>query len=156
MDEEKQPTYDVNQVEIATITSWARIARTGGIILAVVFLVISILIIFSTIRMAIFSRREEIYMMKLVGADKRFIRGPFLVEAEICGILAGLVAASASYFGFMWLAPKLSGYGINVDEILGILQSSKLVLMFLVFVGLGIIIGRVSARLAVSKYLHKA
>ena len=59
-DKEKMPTYDVNRVEIATITSWARIARTGGIILAVVFLVISILIIFSTIRMAIFSRREEI------------------------------------------------------------------------------------------------
>ena len=156
LDDEKQPTYDVNQVEIATITSWARIARTGGIILAAVFLVISILIIFSTIRMAIFSRREEIYMMKLVGADKRFIRGPFLVEAELCGVLAGIVAASVSYFGFMWLAPRLSGYGINVDEIVGLLQSNKLIIMFLIFIGIGIIIGRVSSRLAVSRYLHKA
>ncbi len=156
LDDEKQPTYDVNQAEIATITSWARIARTGGIILAVVFLVISILIIFSTIRMAIFSRREEIYMMKLVGADRRFIRGPFLVEAELCGVLAGLIAATTSYFGFMWLAPRLSNYGINVDEIVGILQSNKLIIMFLIFVGIGIIIGRVSSRLAVSKYLHKA
>ena len=146
----------MNQVEIATITSWARIARTGGIILAAVFLVISILIIFSTIRMAIFSRREEIYMMKLVGADKRFIRGPFLVEAELCGVLAGIVAASVSYFGFMWLAPRLSGYGINVDEIVGLLQSNKLIIMFLIFIGIGIIIGRVSSRLAVSRYLHKA
>ena len=59
-DKEKAPTYDVNQAEITTITSWARIARTGGVMLAIVFLVISILIIFSTIRMAIFSRREEI------------------------------------------------------------------------------------------------
>lgn len=99
LDRVKAPTYDVNQVEIATITSWARIARTGGMILAAVFLTISILIIFSTIRMAIFSRREEIYMMKLVGADKRFIRGPFLVEAEICGIIAGLIAATVSYLG---------------------------------------------------------
>ncbi len=156
LDDEKQPTYDVNQAEIATITSWARIARTGGIILAVVFLVISILIIFSTIRMAIFSRREEIYMMKLVGADRRFIRGPFLVEAELCGVLAGLIAATTSYFGFMWLAPRLSNYGINVDEIVGILQSNKLIIMFLIFIGIGIIIGRVSSRLAVSKYLHKA
>ena len=49
IDLDKAPTYDVNQAEIATITSWARIARTGGIILAVVFLVISILIIFSTL-----------------------------------------------------------------------------------------------------------
>lgn len=154
-DKEKAPTYDVNQAEIATITSWARIARTGGLILAIVFLVISVLIIFSTIRMAIFSRREEIYMMKLVGAEKRFIRGPFLVEAEICGIIAGVVAATVSYFGFMFMAPKLAGYGIDVTAITDVLQSNKLILVYLVFIAVGMIIGRVSARLAVSKYLHK-
>lgn len=155
IDTEKAPTYDVNRVEIATITSWARIARTGGIILAAVFLVISVLIIFSTIRMAIFSRREEIYMMKLVGAEKSFIRGPFLVEAEICGIISGIVAATVSYFGFMAMAPKLEGYGIDVSTITSILESNKLILVYLVFVAAGIVIGRVSARLAVSRYLHK-
>lgn len=155
IDDEKEPTYDVNQVEIATITSWAKIARTGGLILAAVFLVISVLIIFSTIRMAIFSRREEIYMMRLVGADKRFIRGPFLVEAEICGLIAGVVAATVSYFGFMFMAPRLANYGINVDTILQILESNKLILMYLVFMGLGLIIGRISAWMAVAKYLHK-
>ena len=155
IDDEMAPTYDVNQVEIATITSWARIARTGGMILAVVFLIISILIIFSTIRMAIFSRREEIYMMKLVGADKRFIRGPFLVEAEICGVIAGLIAATVSYFCFMNLAPSLTEYGINVESITNILASNQLILVYLVFIAAGIIVGRVSARLAISKYLHK-
>ena len=156
IDSTMPPTYDVNQVEIATITSWARIARTGGVILAIVFLVISILIIFSTIRMAIFSRREEIYMMKLVGADKHFIRGPFLVEAEICGIIAGIVAATVSYFGFMLVAPKLENYGVNVDTIDTILKSNKLILVYVAFMVIGVIIGRVSARLAVSKYLNKA
>ena len=156
LDTELSPTYDVNQTEIATITSWARIARTGGIILAVVFLVISILIVFSTIRMAIFSRREEIYMMKLVGADKGFIRGPFLVEAEICGLIAGVVAGTASYFGFKFLAPKLAGYGIDVTTITNILESNQLILVFLVFIVSGLLIGRIAAGLAVSKYLHKA
>ncbi len=155
LDGEKAPTYDVNQTEIATITSWARIARTGGLVLAAVFLVISMLVIFSTIRMAIFSRREEIYMMKLVGADKRFIRGPFLVEAEICGVIAGLIAATISYFGFMFFAPKLSGYGINIDSIMNILQSNQLILVYLAFVALGILVGRISARMAISKYLNK-
>lgn len=155
IDSEMSPTYDVNQVEIATITSWARIARMGGMILAVVFLVISVLIIFSTIRMAIFSRREEIYMMKLVGADRRFIRGPFLVEAEICGVVAGLIAATVSYFGFTAMAPALSDYGINVSTIMAVLESNQLILVYLVFVAVGVIIGRGSARLAVSKYLHK-
>ena len=154
-DSEKAPTYDVNQVEIATITSWARIARTGGIILAIIFLVVSVLIIFSTIRMAIFSRREEIYMMKLVGADKGFIRGPFLIEAEICGVVAGIIAATASYFTFMFMAPKLSNYGINVTTITEILESNRLILVYLAFIGIGIIVGRVSAWMAVSKYLHK-
>ena len=154
-DEEMKATYDVNQAEIATITSWARIARTGGIILAIVFLVISVLIIFSTIRMAIFSRREEIYMMKLVGADKRFIRGPFLVEAELCGVIAGLVATTASYFGFMAIAPNLTEYGISVDAIVEVLESNKLILMYLIFIVGGILIGRISARLAISRYLHK-
>ena len=156
LDKDMVPTYDVNQAEIATITSWARIARTGGIILAIVFLVISVLIIFSTIRMAIFSRREEIYMMKLVGADKKFIRGPFLVEAQICGIIAAIIAATASYFGFMFLAPKLEGYGIDVGSIRNVLESNQLILVYLVFIVLGVLIGEVSSRLAVSRYLHKA
>lgn len=154
-DKEMAPTYDVNRAEINTITSWARIARTGGIILAAVFLVISILIIFSTIRMAIFSRREEIYMMKLVGADKGFIRGPFLVEAEICGIIAGVVAGTISYFGFRFLSPKLASYGIDVSQMNNVLESNQLVLVFLVFILVGGLIGRISARLAVHKYLHK-
>ena len=155
IDSEMAPTYDVNRAEIATITSWARIARTGGIIFAGVFLVISVLIIFSTIRMAIFSRREEIYMMKLVGADKSFIRGPFLVEAEICGIIAGLVAATVSYFGFRFVSPKLADYGINVDQINHVLESNQLILVFVAFIAVGLIIGRLSAHLAVSKYLKK-
>ena len=154
-DKDMAPTYDVNRAEIATITSWARIARTGGMILAAVFLVISILIIFSTIRMAIFSRREEIYMMKLVGADKSFIRGPFLIEAEICGVIAGVVAATASYFGFKFLSPKLVSYGINVDAINDVLDSNKLLLVYLAFIVAGVLIGKISARLAVSRYLHK-
>lgn len=155
VDKELAPTYDVNQVEIATITSWARIARTGGMILAIVFLAISVLVIFSTIRMAIFSRREEIYMMKLVGADRNFIRGPFLIEAELCGAIAGVIAATVSYFGFMWMAPKLAGYGINIDSITNILESNRLMLVYLVMVAAGVAVGRISAYLAVTKYLRK-
>ena len=95
-------------------------------------------------------------MMKLVGADKRFIRGPFLVEAEICGMIAGVVAATVSYFGFGFLSPKLAGYGIDVSSIDDVLQSNKLILVYLAFIVAGILIGRISARLAVQKYLHKS
>lgn len=105
--------------------------------------------------MAIFSRREEIYMMNLVGADKGFVRGPFLVEAEICGVIAGVVAGIVSYFGFEFMSPKLTKYGIDVSQINSILESNQLVLVFLVFIVAGALIGRISARLAVHKYLRK-
>ena len=156
LDDKKAPTYNVNQIEIATITTWARIARVSGIILGIVFLVISVLIIFSTIRLSIFSRREEIYMMKLVGASKGFTRGPFIVEAEICGIIAAILAATISYFFFGLIAPKLADYGINTDSIKEVLSSNKLILVYLIFIVAGTAIGSISARLAVKKYLNKA
>ena len=106
--------------------------------------------------MAIFSRREEIYMMKLVGAEKNFIRGPFLIEAEICGVIAGVLAGTVSYFGFKFLTPRLMNYGISVDQITKVMESNQLILVFLAFILLGIVIGRISAWLAVSKYLNKA
>lgn len=153
LDSEKEPTYNVNQAEIETINSWATIAKNGGLVLGAVFLVISVLVIFNTIRMAIFSRREEIYMMKLVGADIGFIRGPFLVEAEISGIISGLLATTLAVVGFRFLEPHLSGYGIDVSAVSQLLESNLLVAVYAIMIVIGMIIGTISARLAIKKYL---
>lgn len=153
IDPEIEPTYDVNQAEIATISSWANIAKNGGLILGAVFLIISVLMIFNTIRMAIFSRREEIYMMRLVGADTNFIRGPFLVEAQICGIISGLLASTIAYGGYRLLAPSLVGYNIDISTVTMFMDTGRLVIVYLVVIGIGMLIGLVSARLAMQKYL---
>lgn len=153
LDDEKKPTYDVNKTEIATISSWANVAKNGGLILGAIFLAISILMIFNTIRMAIFSRREEIYMMRLVGADGGFIRGPFLVEAQICGIISGILASTIAYFAYSFIAPNLTSYGIDVSSVSDFMTTSRLVLVYLGTTGVGILIGLISARLAMQKYL---
>lgn len=153
IDPEIEPTYDVNQAEIATISSWANIAKNGGLILGAVFLIISVLMIFNTIRMAIFSRREEIYMMRLVGADTNFIRGPFLVEAQICGIISGLLASTIAYGGYRLLAPSLIGYNIDISTVTMFMDTGRLVIVYLVVIGIGMLIGLISARLAMQKYL---
>lgn len=153
LDEEKESTYDTNQAQIATISSWANVAKNGGLILGAVFLAISILMIFNTIRMAIFSRREEIYMMRLVGADSSFIRGPFLVEAEICGVISGLLASTIAYIGYKFLAPSLINYGIDVTSVDSYMTTSQLVIVYLVVIAAGMLIGTISARLAMQKYL---
>lgn len=153
IDPEEKPTYDTNRNEIATISSWANIAKHGGLILGTVFLAISILMIFNTIRMAIFSRREEIYMMRLVGADNTFIRGPFLVEAQICGVISGLLSSTIAYAIYRLLIPNLASYGTDVSSVEMLMGTHNLVLVYLAMIAIGMMIGAISARLAMQKYL---
>lgn len=154
LDSKRLPTYDLNRNEINTISSWASIAKNTGLILGIIFLIISVLVIFNTVRMAIFSRREEIYMMKLVGASHSFIRGPFLVEAEISGLLSGLIASGSSLLGLNFLLPKLETYGVNVASIRQVLESNQIYIGIFALIFAGISIGLVSALLALRKYLR--
>jgi cell division transport system permease protein len=86
IDSTRQPTFmSDRKAATETIAGWTVIAQRIGIGASIVFTAMSILIIFNTIRMAIFNRKDEIEMMKLIGADKNFIRGPFVVEAVVCG-----------------------------------------------------------------------
>jgi cell division transport system permease protein len=153
LDPKHPPTYSGDQQEtINKIASWANLAQRGGLIAGATFLVISILVIFNTIRMAIFSRRDEINMMKSVGADRYFIRGPFLIEAEMYGILAAIIATALGYVAFMWLAPGLSNYGVKVDPVQDLLTSWWW-LVLLAMIAVGMAIGYISARLSARRYL---
>ncbi|MBR3177375.1 permease-like cell division protein FtsX [Candidatus Saccharibacteria bacterium] len=155
IDPEYPPTYDTNRTEIDTINTWADIANKTGWILSGVFIIISILVIFNTIRMAIFSRREEIYMMRLVGADRYFITAPFVIESQISGMLAGLIATTAVYFGYKAIAPGLKDYGVDISRISDIAETQKLVLVFIGACLVGMLIGALSAELAIKKYLSR-
>ncbi|NCU31061.1 FtsX-like permease family protein [Candidatus Saccharibacteria bacterium] len=141
-----------NKRVIETIGQWASTAEKVGFLAAIVFIAISMLIIFNTIRMAIFNRRDEIEMMKLIGADKNFIRGPFVVEAIMYGFIAAVLSTAIGFFGFISLEPKLLGYGIATQP----LHNNLMTLWPIVLIGmiaLGAIIGIISAHLAVRRYL---
>lgn len=75
--------------KIAKATSFL---RKAGVIGVIIFAVISVLIIFNTIQMAIFNRRDELAIMKLLGASKWYIRGPFLVESMLIGVASAVVS----------------------------------------------------------------
>jgi len=137
---------------IETIGRWAQLAERGGIGASLVFIAISMLIIFNTIRMAIFNRRDEIEMMKLIGAERNFIRGPFVVEAVMYGFFAALAATGLGYLMLVSVEPKLASYGIAVAETKDMMIIFA-PLVLLVMIILGAIIGSISARLAVRRYL---
>lgn len=127
-------------------------AQKLGIVASVLFAGISMLIIFNTIRMAIFNRREEIQMMKLIGAERSFIRGPFLVEAIVYGFFAALVATGLGYTVLMLVAPSLRIEGVAVDTtVSAVTYYAGIVLLGMII--LGAIIGVVSSLLATRRYL---
>ncbi len=137
---------------IKTISSWAGTAESAGLVATIIFVAISMLIVFNTIRMAIFNRRDEIEMMKLIGADKGFIRGPFVVEAVMYGFFAALIATGLGYFGLITFRDQIASYGIAVDNLMDtLLIFSPLVLLGIIL--LGALIGIISSRLAVRRYL---
>ncbi len=153
IDNSRTQTYDSDQQStINRISSWASFSQRAGLIAGTIFLVISVLVIFNTIRMAIFSRRDEIEMMRSVGAEKFFIRGPFLIEAEMYGLLAALVATAIGYLLFIWIAPGLNNYGISVAETQS-LMTEWYWLVIIIMVSSGMLIGYASAWLATRRYL---
>ena len=156
LSKKEDPTYNTNSSAIQTISSWAGIATKGGTALSILFVVISTLVIFNTIRMAIYSRSEEIYMEKLVGAGNAFIRGPFLVEAMMSGVFAGIISTVLSLIGYYALSPRLEAYEIQVGEINTFLSEPwNIVLLGLILIAVGSVITLISARLAIQKYLKR-
>lgn len=145
---------EARQQTINKLSSLMDIASRVGIVAGSFFVVISVLIIFNTIRMTIFSRRDEISMMKSIGADSYFIRGPFLIEAELYGVIAAIIAMIVGYLLSTKLLPSLGGY-IEVKQT----KSFILHWWWLILLGMittGFVIGDLSARLALRKYLKKA
>lgn len=130
-----------------------RYITTASLITAIVFGVVSMLIIFNTIRMAIFTRGEEIKIMKLIGATPGYIRGPFLIESCIYGILAGILAAGVTLSLIYSLGGKVAS---QVEFSATYNYFTKLSTVVMLFVGAmtaGILVGVFSSILAMSKHL---
>jgi cell division transport system permease protein len=151
-DPKAAPSYSGNnKVTIDRIVRVSNFFRTAELMASVLFVVISILIIFNTIRMAIFTRREEIEIMKLVGATKWFIRGPFIFEAALYGIVAAVIAVFVSYLLLLGGGPKLASY-VNVQSTISFFRDYP-ALVVLGELVIGIFIGAFSSLLAMSRYL---
>lgn len=139
----------------AAIDSIARAANFSevlGLTASIVFLTLSVMIIFNTIRMAIFNRRDEIEIMKLIGAEKSFIRGPFIVEASLYGVFAAIISVALIYLLLLTAAPQLSNYDIQVGPTIQLFTDWP-ALVFLAQLAAGVLIGIVSSLLAIRRYL---
>lgn len=151
-DPDHPPSFaGTRRATIESIGNAANFAQKIGIAVSAVFVIVSTLIIFNTIRMAIFNRREEIQMMKLIGAEKAFIRGPFVVEAIVYGFFAALIATGLGGAILYFATPGLKTY-FQVQPTIDMLTAyAGFVLLGMILIGA--LIGIISSLMATRRYL---
>lgn len=140
---------------IDKITHATHIMQRAGIIAVGVFAFISMLIIFNTIQMAIFNRRDELHIMRLLGATTWYIRGPFVVETIIYGILSAIISILLINALFVTASGSLEATSLGLLDIRYSAEYFKehYLLLLLMQLTLGILIGAVSSIIATRRYL---
>lgn len=144
--------YHQNKLVIDRLNSIIAGAQRLGFLITLVLVAISIIITFNTIRLTIFISKDEIAVMRLVGASKWRVRGPFMIEGAIYGVLATALSLIA-----FW--PVSAWFGHNMTDFLGInlydYYISNFLQIFIIILLAGVCLGITSSFLAVRKYLDK-
>lgn len=144
--------YFQNKVVIERLNSITDAIERIGILVALVFVIASMIISFNTIRLAIYSAREEIKVMRLVGASNMYVRGPFIIEGALYGCIATILTLVFFYpitFYFAEYTQEWLG-GVNLFQF----YVSNFGFIFLGLLGIGVFLGVLSSFLAVQKYLR--
>jgi len=125
--------------------------RDWGLAATLILAIIAVLVTFNTIRLTIFNQKQEIEIMRLVGASNWHIRGPYLVEGGLYGLFAALAALAIFYPAVFFISDKVSSFApdINLSSYFfgGIAQ------IFLLVIVLGIFLGVTSSFIAIRKHL---
>jgi len=135
--------YSQNKLVIDRLNNIISGAQKLGFLVTLILIIISIIITFNTIRLAIFISREEIGVMRLVGASNMNVRGPFMIEGVIYGVISTIITLIL-FFPTDFLLINLFSYFI-----------SNFFQIFVIVLLSGIILGIVSSFLAVRRYLNK-
>ncbi|MBI2633260.1 MAG: FtsX-like permease family protein [Parcubacteria group bacterium] len=144
--------YDYEQI-IARLSEWREKLYLTGIGIGAIFIFISLIVIFNTIRLVIYSRQEEVRVMRLVGATRRFIKRPFLYEASLYTFFGWLINGIVVYGLARYFREEITvflGYDFDLAEFL------KYDYYFWIygFVGM-LLVARVSSSFAIRKYINR-
>lgn len=140
-----------NKDAIDKLTAIIGVVERASLVTMAVLVIAAVMITFNTVRLAIYTTREEISVMRLVGASNTFIRGPFMLQGVIYGVISGVVALLIMYPILLWLGPgSETFFQFNIFDYF----VTEFAYIFFVIVGSGILLGLTSSTLAVSRYLR--
>ncbi len=148
----KKITYRQNQASIDKLSGMLGAIRKIGFSLSLILAAIALLVAYNTVRIAIYNAKDEIAVMQLVGASRFFIRGPFLVEGFIHGIIASVFTLGVFYPLLWWVGGRTSGVfaGLNIFEYF----SSNIFQIATIVVAVALLLGVSSAFFATRRYLR--
>lgn len=142
---------------INEITRSTHFFQQAGVVGIITFIVISMMIIFNTIRMAIFNRRDELVIMRLLGASTAFIRGPFVVETMLYGAVAAAISLAVCWSLFKIASSTLqaSTFGLLDIKYSNSYFNNHLISILTIQIVVGILIGAASSGIATRRYLRE-
>src|SRR3989338_2709758 len=144
--------YYQNKIAIDKLIRVTSSAQTLGLFVILFFAAVSILITYNTIRLTIFISKDEVSVMRLMGASGRYISARFLLQAALYGIAAATIALITFYPVTYWLGPKTADFFFGVNVFRYYLDNFPQ--FFLLIFGSGIVLGVASSFLAVRRYLN--
>jgi cell division transport system permease protein len=136
-----------NEETVINVSKWVCLA------IAIVLIVSAAVLILNTIRMAIFARRREVSVMKLVGATNWFIRVPFMSEGLLQGLVGSLLAAVVVYFVYLFINHEGSGRTTSNIFTAMHMSGSEVLLTNVVVVIVGMAIGSIGSAIAIRRFL---
>ncbi|MBU6389568.1 ABC transporter permease, partial [Patescibacteria group bacterium] len=162
-------SYRNNSQEIDTYIRLTNFFKIFGLSFTGLFVIIAILVILNTIRLAIYSRREEIEIMRLVGATRGYIRGPFLMEGVLFGVLGSMISAVLAWVFLRQLQTLLeSSFNTQTTNFItdlfgstfGVITNGStfntfFAQIFLMQLAIGLILGVFCSYIAVRRYLKE-
>ncbi len=154
--------YQENKLIIDRLSNIIPMVEQIGLILAVIFVLIAIVIIWNTIRLIIFTAKDEISVMKLVGASNIYVRGPFFVSGIMYGIVSGAITLCLMGAFAYWsdaIILRLAGVDVasNFELVVNVLSTyffDNLIQITVIIMSAGIILGGLSSYVAARRYLR--
>ncbi|MFA6404870.1 MAG: permease-like cell division protein FtsX [Candidatus Paceibacterota bacterium] len=153
--------YEQNKLIINRLSKIIPTVEQGGAVLAIVLILVAMIIVFNTIRLIVYTSRDEISVMKLVGASNIFVRGPLVVSGIMYGIVSGLITLILMATFANWsdtIILRLAGVDIasNFELVVNVLSSyfvKNFTQIFLIIMGSGIVLGGIASYIATRRYL---
>jgi cell division transport system permease protein len=143
--------YEQNKEVIQRLIAAIHATEQAGLVIVIVFAIASTIIALATVRLAIYSARDEIAVMRLVGASNAYIRGPFIVAGVMSGVISAVIALVV-FVGVAWylgshFSSWLGGFNLFTYYTTHFLET------FAVIMGSGVLLGGFASYLAVRRYL---